>query len=688
MKNINELSEEEAKQELEALATQIAKYNEYYYVHNQPLVTDAEWDELFKRNQAIETRFPHLKRFDSPSNKVGSEVASGFAKITHKKPMLSLANCFNNAELDEFIARVRRFLGYLANQPLEILCEPKIDGLSFSAVYENGNFSYGATRGDGYVGEDITENLKVIENFPLKIANLAKFLEVRGEVFILHADFEIINQERLQLNQPVFANPRNAAAGSLRQLDPNVTKQRRLQYFVYAVGETSEEIATSQEELLNNLAKLGFCVNSLNRKATELKEIIDFYNEIYNKRADIAYDIDGVVYKVNSFALQDRLGYVSRSPRFAIAHKFPAEQAKTRLNAITIQVGRTGVLTPVAELEPINIGGVMVRRASLHNQDEIMRLDARVGDIVVIERAGDVIPKVNEVDLAQRPEHTIPYVFPEVCPVCNSPAISIDSEVAVRCGGGLKCQAQIVERLRHFVSRGGLNIEGLGDSNIAFLYDQGIIKTPVDIIKLIDDQVLLQKLSSYPGWGEKSVKNLINSINLAKGVSFDKFIFALGIRNVGEVIAKTLAGQYHTLSNFIDAMKRLVADDVVIRSELDNIDGIGETVIAALTSFFADEYNFAIVERLNELLEIPAYLDKRSSGILSGKSIIFTGTLAHMTRDEAKSIAESLGAKIASSISSKTDLVVVGSDAGSKLAKAEALGLKIINEEEWLELSK
>jgi DNA ligase (NAD+) len=680
------LTELEAAKELEYLAKTIAKYNEYYYIHNAPLVSDAEWDKLFLRNQQIEKKFPHLKRFDSPSNKVGSEVASGFDKIEHKKPMLSLSNCFSDEEVADFLTRIRRFLGLANEEPLGIVCELKIDGLSFTAMYENGQFKYGATRGDGYIGEDITENLKMIENFPLKIDTSVKTLEVRGEVFLLIDEFEQLNEERKKLGQPPFANPRNAAAGSLRQLDPEITKGRRLKYFVYALGEVSEPIATTQEGLLNKLKELGFSVSNLHLLTDSFEAIKKFYNNVYNKRSEIPYDIDGVVYKVNSFALQERLGFVSRSPRFATAHKFPAEQAKTILKAITIQVGRTGTLTPVAELEPINIGGVIVKRASLHNQDEIERLDARVGDTVIIERAGDVIPKILAVDLKLRPQDSRKFIFPTSCPVCGSELIIDEQEVAIRCSGELKCQAQITEHLRHFVTRGALNIEGLGDNHILFLYEQGLVKTPVDFFLLADNQENLQKLSEFPGWGKKSVENLYHAIRNAKTVPLEKFIYALGIRYIGEMNAKMMAKHYITFDNFYKHMQQIANDNTEAIEDLDSVDGIGMKVVTSLRNFFHHNYNCDIVKQLGQILNITSYESKAMATVLSGKTIIFTGTLSTMTRDEAKALAESLGAKVVSSVSAKTDYVVAGEEAGSKLTKAQELGVKILNEQQWQEL--
>ncbi len=682
----SQLTPLEAAVELEYLAKTIAKYNEHYYIHDAPLVSDAQWDKLFLRNQQIENQFPHLKRFDSPSSKVGVDVTSGFEKITHKKPMLSLSNCFSMEEVTDFLGRVKRFLGLSESEAVEIICELKIDGLSFTATYEKGKFKHGATRGDGFVGENITENLKTLADFPMEIDTQAEFLEIRGEVFMLHEDFDRLNEERKNAEQPLFANPRNAAAGSLRQLDPNITKSRQLKYFVYGLGEVSESIASTQQELLNKLKQLGFKVCNIHLCTQSLPMIEKFYDDIYNKRAEISYDIDGVVYKVNSFALQERLGYVSRSPRFATAHKFPAEQAKTTLNSITIQVGRTGALTPVAELEPINVGGVVVRRASLHNKDEIERLDVRVGDTVIIERAGDVIPKVISVDLGLRSKDSQKYIFPKHCPACGSEVIIDEGEVAVRCSGELKCQAQIIERLRHFSSKGAFDIEGLGDSNILFLYEQDLVKTPVDIFLLIENQDALQKLSSFSGWGKKSVENLYNSIKNAKNITLDKFIYALGIRHVGEVNAKMLARQYHDFPNFYSHMTQLAQNDPQTIEELDGIDGIGMKVVNALQSFFHQEYSRHIVEKLGNILNISAYENKTSDGVLSGKTIIFTGTLTHMSRDEAKSLAESLGAKVVSSVSAKTDYVVAGTEAGSKLTKAQALGLKILTEDRWQEL--
>ncbi len=686
-KPIDQLTELEVTKELEYLAKTVTKYNEYYYMHNSSLVNDAEWDRLFLRNQQLEKKFPELKRYDSPSNKVGSKITSGFGKIYHKKPMLSLSNCFNIEEVNEFIARVKRFLGLTFDEILDIVCEPKIDGLSFSAMYKNGSFIYGATRGDGYVGEDVTANLKMIEGFPLKIDCQAKELEVRGEVFILLEDFERLNLQRLALNQPVFSNQRNAASGSLRQLDPAITKSRRLKYFVYDLGESSELIVTSQQEMLEWFRKLGFSVSNL-YLLTHLPVMIEkFYDDIYAKRSEIPYDIDGVVYKVNDFALQGRLGFVSRSPRFATAHKFPAEQAKTILKAITIQVGRAGTLTPVAELEPVNIGGVIVKRATLYNKDAIVRLDIRVGDTVIVERAGDVIPKILAVDLNFRSKDAQLFIFPVACPVCGSTIIIEEQEVAIRCSGELKCQAQIIERLHHFVSRGALNVEGLGDNHILFLYEQNFVRTPIDFFLLANNQLALQKLAEFSGWGKKSVDNLAHALKKASKVQLNKFIYALGIRYVGEINSKMIALHYHDFTNFFTCMQQLVQGNQHVVDDLDAIDGVGLVVVQALRNFFSQEYSCEIVRQLGQILEVTIYENKIKNGILSGKTIIFTGTLDKMSRNEAKVLAESLGAKVVSVVSAKTDYVIAGVLAGSKLTKAQTLGLKILNERQWLELA-
>lgn len=685
-----QLHSDEAEAELEYLAHIIAQYNKAYYEHEKPLVTDAEYDQLFQRNAEIEKRFPLLKRLDSPSEKIGSEVVqSSFKKIQHLVPMLSLSNCFSMEEVDDFIKRTKRFLGLAQNEnfAMEFVCEPKFDGLSFTALYEKGELKYGATRGNGLEGEDVTENIKVVNGFPTKINTKIEKLEVRGEIFITHQEFERINQDRQKQNLFSFANPRNAASGSIRQLDTEVTRSRNLEYIVYAIGFVSEEIADTQEHLLKQLKSFGFKVSDLYKKTSSLKEIEGFYDQLYDSRSKIPFDIDGIVYKVNDFKLQERLGFVARSPRFAIAHKFPAKQAKTLLKSITVQVGRTGALTPVAELEPINIGGVMVKRATLHNQDEIDRKDIRIGDMVVVERSGDVIPNIVEVDLRLRPQDSKKFTLPDKCPVCGAAAKREGDEAILRCTGELMCEAQRLEHLRHFASKAAFDIEGLGEKQVTFLYEAGYIKTPADIFILEKGQdTFAVPLKSQEGWGQKSVDNLYAAIEKAKNITLDRFIYSLGIRHVGATNAKLLARQFESFKNFSQQMTALAKGDTKIEDELLLIDGIGGKVIGALRLFFSQEYNVQIVLELSKLLNISDYKLSIIHSAIADKKVVFTGTLETFTRDEAKATAEKLGAKVLSAVSANTDYVIAGKDAGSKLKKAHELGVKVVSEAEWKEL--
>jgi len=686
---VSQLKENQAKKELEYLACVIAKYNYAYYVEDRPLVSDSEYDFLFSRNQKIEARFSELKREDSPSDKVGHGVDGNVKRIKHYVPMLSLSNCFSLQDLDDFVEKVSRFLGYKGANKVEFVCEPKIDGTSFSLFYSHGKFEYAATRGDGYEGEDITENVKQIKGIPLTIDNDLEKLEIRGEVFITKDNFLKINNEREQEGLSLFANPRNAAAGSLRHLDPFVTGSRDLHYFVYGLGIQSEEIARTQEELLEYFKHKGFQVNDKFFKSADVAEIKKFYAKIYDERAAMPYDIDGVVYKVNDFVLQRRLGFIARAPRFAIAHKFPAEKAKTILRDITIQVGRTGAATPVAELEPVNIGGVLVKRASLHNYDEIQKKDIRIGDTVIVERAGDVIPYVSEVDLTKRSIQLELYKFPTECPVCGSALHRDLDEAAFRCTGGMKCEAQILQKLEHFVSKQAFDIEGLGPKQVNFLYQNHYIRTPVDIFYLenkLDPKGL--SLQQHQGWGKKSIENLYKAINKSKTISFERFLYALGVRHVGEVTAKTLAAQYINFNSFYLDMTNLESGDEDVVRKLFSGEGIGSAVVDSLKYFFAEEYNAHVVEELMKILNIEEYRRVTIDSPISNKKVVFTGTLETMTRDEAKERAKSKGAKVMSAISSGVDYLVAGKDAGSKLKKAEELGIKVISEEEWLELSK
>jgi DNA ligase (NAD+) len=680
------LSPDQAKEELARLAKEIAHHNRLYHQQDAPEISDAAFDALMRRNKAIEERFPDLLREDSPSHFVGATPSEGFKKIEHRVPMLSLANAFSEEDIDEFYTRVRRFLGLAEDEKIALYAEPKIDGLSFSILYENGILQYGATRGDGTTGEDITANIRTIAKLPHKINNAPELIEIRGEVYMSHDAFAALNKAREEAGEALFANPRNAAAGSLRQLDSSITATRQLCYFVYAVGEVSEAIAESQAGINERFAQWGFITNPRAKLCEDKAAVLDFYHALGDERATLDYDIDGIVYKVNRLDWQQRLGNVARSPRWAIAHKFPAEQVKTLLNHITIQVGRTGVLTPVAELMPVTVGGVVVKRATLHNQDEILRKDIREGDTVTIQRAGDVIPQVVEVDLSKRPAHSMPFVMPERCPVCDSIAVREEGEAALRCTGGLICAAQAVERMKHFVSRNAFDIEGLGSKQVESFFEQGVIKTPVDIFHLAaKDKQSLTPLKNQPGWGDKSAANLFAAIEERRHIPLNRFIYALGIRHIGEVTAKLLASRYLNFTAFESAMEEAHDHQSPAYEALLAIDGIGEVAAQSVIDFFHEPHNRRILAELQAVLVIEEYVSKVVSGSpFSGKTIVLTGTLHRMTRQEAKAKAESLGAKVAGSVSKNTDYLIAGEEAGSKLKKAQELGVRVLTEDEWM----
>jgi DNA ligase (NAD+) len=684
---VEKLDRAEAEQELAHLAREIARHDQLYYQKDAPEISDAAYDLLRRRNEAIERRFPDLVRLDSPSRRVGAAPAAGFAKVTHAKPMVSLNNAFGEDEVHEFMARVRRFLGLEPEARVELVGEPKIDGLSVAARYEEGRFVQGATRGDGVTGEDITANLRTVAGVPERLhgRHVPAVLEVRGEVYMTKKDFLALNAQQEKDGKPPFANPRNAAAGSLRQLDSRITASRRLSAFFYAEGEMSEPIAKTQWDYLKALRGLGFETNPIAKLCPSIEEALALYHEIGEQRASLPYDIDGVVYKVNRFDLQERLGMVSRAPRWALAHKFPAEQAQTVLRDIVIQVGRTGTLTPVAELEPVTVGGVVVSRATLHNEDEIRRKDVRVGDTVIVQRAGDVIPQIVGVVLARRPRHAAPYKFPHKCPVCGSLAVREEGEVAWRCTGGLICAAQVKERLRHFVSRNALDIEGLGRKHIDAFVEDGLLKSPVDIFRLHHHK---EALEAREGWGRQSVDKLLRAIETRKRVELQRFIYALGIPQVGEATARLLARTYRSLAAWRDAMSAAQDRDSDAYRDLTNIEGIGPSVADDILGFFAEKRNLHVLDRLAEEGVAPEDFKapRAASSPVAGKTVVFTGTLERMTRHEAKARAEALGASVAGSVSKKTDFVVVGADAGSKAAKARELGVRMLSEEEWLEL--
>ena len=689
-KPVSELTPNEAAAELEYIATEMAKSDIAYYQQDNPYLTDAEYDSLKKRNEEIEARFPELIRPDSPSKKIGAPLQSGFKKVTHRFPMLSLADVFSIEEVEDFVQGVKRFLNSAAD--ITFMAEPKIDGLSFSARYENGRFVQGATRGDGVIGEDITENLKTIRNFPQKLnGNYPEILEVRGEVYMKKSDFFALNEKYEAEGKKTFANPRNAAAGSLRQLDAKITAERNLSIFAYTWGEVSERKWDSQADFFNHLKAWGFPLNEHNRLCPTIKDIDKNFQHLMEIRADLDYDIDGVVYKVNDIKLQERLGFLTRTPRWAVAHKFPAEQAITKVENIRIQVGRTGALTPVADLEPINVGGVIVSHATLHNEDEIKRKDIRIGDSVIIQRAGDVIPQIVQVLLDKRPSDSQEFIFPTTCPICGAHAIREEDEAIRRCTGGLSCPAQAKERIIHFVSKEGFDIAGLGSSIIEDFYNDGILRTPADIFSIerrntSDDLFAAQQgsvlhLEQREGWGKKSVENLFKAINAKRKISLPRFIYALGIRQVGAATARLLAQNYGTFEHFMTEMKAKETGALV------TIDGIGASMATDMVEFFQEEHNLKIIDRLLQEVTVEDYHDdSRSDSPLSGKTVVFTGTLEKMTRSEAKALAQKLGAKVAGSVSSKTDYVIVGADAGSKAAKAAELGIKILSENDFAQL--
>lgn len=685
MFDIRNITEDEAKKQLEYLAKEIEKADIAYYQNDAPYLDDAAYDKLRRLNDALEAKFPALIRNDSPSKRVGAMVKSEFKKVELSVPMLSLADIFSEEELKDFIMSIKRFLN--SSDDIIFTSEPKMDGLSFSALYVNGIFTRGSTRGDSKIGEDITENLKAIRGFPLFLNKEApEVFEVRGEVFMSKADFLALNQKNEEEHKKTFANPRNAAAGSLRQLDTRITKERRLSFLVYTWGEVSEIRWKSQVEFLEYVKELGFPVNPYNKVCRNEQELLNSFETLMENRADLPYDIDGIVYKVNDLELQKRLGFLTRTPRWAIAHKFPAEQAITRLNNIRVQVGRTGALTPVADLEPVNVGGVLVSHATLHNEEEIKRKDIRIGDMVIIQRAGDVIPQVVSVLTEKRSTKLPEFQFPTVCPECGAHAIREEDEAVRRCTGGLSCPAQAVERLKHFVSREAFNIEGLGDKVIDEFYKEGIIKTPYDIFTLEErnkpadlfsaSQSL--NLENREGWGKKSVSKLFDAINKSKSISLQKFIYALGIRQVGTATAYLIAKHYHTFTAFMSAM---VQQDLQL---LVSIDGIGPAMAKDIVEFFKEEHNLAVINDLLSVISIEEFegITNTTSEIF-GKTIVFTGTLTTLTRSEAKSKALAFGAKVAGSVSTNTDYVVAGENAGSKLKKAQELGVKVITEEEF-----
>ena len=700
---VDALSKVEAQVELARLAEEIAAHDAAYYQQDAPLVSDGEYDALRRRNEEIEARFPELKRSDSPSERVGAAPTSAFGKVEHVVPMLSLGNAFDDADVTDFDARIRRFLNLEADAELVFTSEPKIDGLSASLRYEKGVLVQGATRGDGRVGEDITANLKTLPDIPHQLpTGVPDIVEVRGEVYMSHADFAALNARQEAAGSKIFANPRNAAAGSLRQLDPEITKQRPLKFFAYAWGDMSAMPTNTQSGMVARFREWGFSVNPAFMTTADTAGLLAHWAEIEGQRAALDYDIDGMVYKVDRLDYQNRLGFVSRAPRWATAHKFPAEQATTTLNDIDIQVGRTGALTPVAKLEPITVGGVVVSNATLHNADEIARKDIRIGDRVIIQRAGDVIPQVVRVLEEERKPDSKPFEFPAICPACGAEAtreIRDDGEadVVTRCSAGFSCPAQARERLKHFVSRAALDIEGLGQKQIDDYWTLNLIRTPQDIFTLQarfenNPPEIWQYTSGSKdkiGTLKDSARKLFAAIESRKTADLDRFIFALGIRHVGETSARLLARHYMSLPAIMQATQAMAAGDEAARKEIETLDGVGKALVDALIGFFASQDNCAAVSALVEAGVSPTAPEEIVTDTpVAGKTIVFTGTLEKMTRAEAKARAEALGAKVVGSVSAKTDILVAGPGAGSKLTKATELGVEVLTEDQWVELAQ
>jgi len=699
------MDEAAARAEIARLSAEIARHDLAYHKADAPEISDAEYDALKRRLMALEAAYPALASPESPTKTVGAAPASGFAKVRHRVAMLSLGNAFSDDDVTDFVERIRRFLT-LPDEAIGFVAEPKIDGVSLALRYENGDLVQAATRGDGTEGENVTANARTIGEIPARLSGpVPEVFEVRGEVYMHHDDFAALNTRQAAAGAKTFANPRNAAAGSLRQLDAAITAERPLRFFAYGWGEASALPSNTQSGILETYAAWGLPVNPLAKRCESVDGLLALYRDIETGRAGLGYDIDGVVYKVDRLDLQERLGFRSNQPRWAIAHKFPAEQASTILEAIDLQVGRTGALSPVARLKPVTVGGVVVSNATLHNEDYIAGIgadgnpiregrDLRIGDTVTVYRAGDVIPKVLDVDISRRPTGAVPYDMPERCPICGSPAIREPGEAARRCTGGLVCAAQVVERLRHFVSRGAMDIEGLGAKQVEAFHDRGWVLEPADIFTLEarfgPEGSEADRLSALDGWGEKSAANLFAAIEASRRVPLARFVFALGIRHVGETTAKLLArvfGSWATFREAVEAADRDEEEDGAARVQLLAIDGVGETLVTALIAFFADEHNRAALSRLLEhVTPEDAEASAAADSPVAGKTVVFTGKLERMSRDEAKARAESLGAKVSGSVSAKTDILVAGPGAGSKLKKATELGVETLSEEGWLAL--
>jgi DNA ligase (NAD+) len=707
-KPVDQLTAEEAGEELARLAAEIAENDRLYHLEDAPTISDAAYDALRIRNAEIEARFPELVRDDSPSLKVGPAPTGTFGPVVHARPMLSLDNVFSDEDVRDFVASVRRFLAFPPDQELVFTAEPKIDGLSMSLRYERGRLVTAATRGDGSTGENVTANIRTIKEIPERLpADAPEIVEVRGEVYMRRDDFMVLNQRMAETGR-VFANPRNSAAGSLRQLDPEITRSRPLKFFAYAWGETSEPLGKTQYEVVRRFGDWGFKINDRMVRCNSVDALLEHYHAIEAERAEIPYDIDGVVYKVDRLDLQERLGFRSRSPRWATAHKFAAEKAMTVLNGIDIQVGRTGAMTPVARLEPVTVGGVVVTNATLHNEDYIRGIgnngqpirdgrDIRVGDTVIVQRAGDVIPQILDIAPEKRPADSRPYVFPDRCPACGSHAVREEGEAVRRCTGGLICPAQAVERLRHFVSRNAFDIEGLGEKQIEFFFnseDPALrVRSPADIFTLKERQERsLTKLENVDGFGTVSVRKLFAAIDDRRNIEFSRFLYALGIRHIGETNAKRLARHFISFAELMEAARTADIPEGkgdkgnAAWQEINGVNGIGGVVAEALVEFFNESHNLEAVDAL--LAEVKVLDEERVGEVstpVSGKTVVFTGALEKMSRDEAKAMAERLGAKVSGSVSKKTDLVVAGPGAGSKLKQATELGIEVIDENQWFE---
>ncbi len=694
-KTVDQLTAEEAADELARLAAEIAEHDRRYHTEDAPTISDAAYDAMRRRNLAIEQRFPDLIREDSPSRTIGGEVSEKFAKVRHKVPMLSLDNAFSDEDVRDFVERIRRFLRLPGDAELGITAEPKIDGLSMSLRYEKGRLVTAATRGDGQTGEDVTANARTIADIPNVLSgDFPDVLEVRGEVYMTQQAFLALNERQAAEGKQTYVNPRNTAAGSIRQLDPSVTASRPLHFFAYAWGEVSVMPADTQMGMVEAFRSYGFPVNALMQRFTDVEGLLAHYRMIEENRATLGYDIDGVVYKVDELALQERLGFVSRSPRWAIAHKFPAEKATTILNGIDIQVGRTGALTPVARLQPVTVGGVVVTNATLHNAEEIERLGVMIGDTVTVQRAGDVIPQILGVDLSRRPADARAFEFPSVCPcelktpVVREATAAGAEGVVRRCTGEFACPFQRIEHLRHFVSRRAFDIEGLGEKQIEFFFNDPDlpVKSPADIFTLAErDASNLRKLKDKEGFGTVSASKLFVAIEERRRISLERMIYALGIRHVGETTARTLARGYGSWKSFHDAALEIATGNAQAREDMDALEDVGDAVIDAVARYFGEEHNRALVEKLAAQVSVIDAEQVASDSPVAGKTIVFTGALERMSRDEAKAMAEKLGAKAAGSVSSKTDLVVAGPGAGSKLKKAAELGIEVIDEAAWFE---